>query len=30
MKVSDKTLKSSLRNVLKADVMCYDKTISTH
>ena len=29
MKVSDKTWKSSLRNVLKADVVCYDKTIST-
>ena len=29
MKTSDKTSKSSLRDVFKADVVCYDKTIST-
>ena len=29
MKASDKTSKSSLRDVFKADVVCYDKTIST-
>ena len=28
MKVSDKTSKSSLRDVFEADVVCYDKTIS--
>ena len=28
MKVSDKTSKRSLRDVLKADVVCYDKNIS--
>ena len=29
MKTSDKISKSSLRDVFKADVVCYDKTIST-
>ena len=29
MKASDKPWKSSLRDVFKADVVCYDKTIST-
>ena len=29
MKASDKTSKSSLRDVFKADVVCYDKTILT-
>ena len=28
MKASDKTSKSSLRDVFEADVVCYDKTIS--
>ena len=28
-KASDKTSKSSLRDVFEADVVCYDKTIST-
>ena len=30
MKVSDKTSKSSLRDVFEADVVCFEKTISTH
>ena len=30
MKASDKTQKSSLRNVFEADVMFYEKIISTH
>ena len=29
MKVSDKPLKSSLRDVFEADVACFEKTIST-
>ena len=30
MKASDKTSKSSLVDVLEADVVCHEKTISTH
>ena len=30
MKASDKTSKSSLRDVFEADVVCFEKTISTH
>ena len=30
MKVSDKTSKSSLGDVFEADVVCFEKTISTH
>ena len=30
MKVSDKTSKSSLTDVFEADVVCFEKTISTH
>ena len=30
MKVSDKTSKSSLRDVFEADVVCYENTTSTY
>ena len=30
MMASDKTSKSSLRDVFEADVVCYEKTISTY